>query len=294
MRLLLFILVLIPFVAPRSADAGTAIPSVGDLIASLGSPASEEAVSKALATARYRDKEYGVALARALGRTGGPSAMEGLVDLMRSRYAEVHVAVFEAVETLDLRHAGLVEHAALAAQRGTPAVREAAFGALSRTGDATHLSIMLRCLEDADPGVRHTALRALRGVTGASRPPSRASWSKWWTRYGARGRKDLHAALDALADETTPIDLRTISDVIERYGWIDLPAVRLEVRALLHRSETTLQVEGCRLAQALRLADLGADVSSLYRYASEKRVIEAAQACARAFNIPLHRDRLER
>jgi hypothetical protein len=245
-----------------------------------GPVASTSKVRLAVQRALAADPRGGAALVQRVCDEGGPSAAQALALLCGHSAADVRLAALHGVSVLRLRcealRAAVVEH--LDDERIPAEERMAGVDALGWTGDARDVPLLLELAQSADASLAATAERSFRvltGLVGLSRDAERRA--TWWRDVRRSAVEELHLALDGMESEDAPTQAPTYRTLLRLRGLHDLPVLTTRLREWFQSGDQDLRAEAARVVEALRLADLAAEVLSLRRDVSSGEVFETAQ-----------------
>lgn len=256
----------------------------------LGSPATADAVSKALDDA-LEEPGSAVHLARALGATRGHVAILGLRELLRHREAAVRTEALLSVARLGLRSEklGTAVRKLLKSSFVKAKERRAAILALGAAGDGRDIPALLKIAseEEKDTDARTAAFRAMRAITGATLPFVHTRWTYWWRKQDVQGRERLSKALSATVEAKTRAARLSHETSVANLGWLDLPATRKALRSWLRSAAEGLLAPSCNLAAHLRLADLKPEISGLLKGRPKATLRKAAERALKRLGVVL-------
>ncbi len=222
----------------------------------LGRPARPDAVDRELEAVRGKDMRALTRLARALGTSGGPAALGGLVELADRGDARVRAAAFQAAVRIGLRHDKMrsVVRWALG-RRGAPD-RMDAVAALGVVGDGRDVPSLLAIAGSANESaaVRRAAFAGLRAVSGAAKPDKLRRWSTWWASFEHAGPKRLEDAVKQFVGN--PEQRQIAAGIVARMAWLRLDFVSDRVVTWLRDGDPEVRLAAVRIATASRSAAL--------------------------------------
>ncbi len=223
-------------------------------------------VRKAVRAAQDEGEPAMVALAAALGRTGGRPALEGLTDLClhspRRDHEPVRIAALKALARVNLRGGDVVKCIKWS-RRGSLEEREAGILAMGALGTGRDMPALLELATSEEPRIQRATYRALRSLTGVSIPNVHARWLHWWRSTVKRTSGPLQRALAGLEEDPKAEGAKERVETLAQQGWVDPEPIEDAISDWLRSSDALLQATACRLASRLRLADFGPRIAKI-------------------------------
>lgn len=242
----------------------------------LGSPARPDAVSEELEAVRGRDMAAQARLARSLGMSGGPAALDGLVELVDGGDARVRAVAFQAAARIGLRHAKMRAAVRWALGRRNAPDRPNAVAALGVVGDGRDVPDLLAIAESAEESaaVQRAAFTGLRAVSGAAKPDKLRRWSAWWSSFESNGPARLEDAIKTFRHD--PEHRQIAAGMIARMAWLRLDLVNKHVVAWLRDEDPQVRHAAARIATASRSASLARHLAAAWEAEEAKSQLRAA------------------
>jgi hypothetical protein len=253
---------------PASAGGADQPKEFDVLLEKVGSPADPDVVRALSRHAALRDPEQATRLVGVLWHAGGVHASLALALLAKHDAASVRAEALKGIAHVGLRFHEGIENVRAGLEDREPAVRRAACAALGKVGTAEDVASLLDVIRQDDMKLVQEGYRGLIALTTQRMPYQAGRWAAWWAQAKEELPKRIEDALETVTKggEGQEAEVAAARHVLVQHGWIELDAVRAQVREWLRSRDARHRIEGFRVATALHDGDLADEVSSAFRY----------------------------